>query len=89
LTCCPRDYPDRANIIEYFLAQARAKVGRKSPPDWADYRLATEIFLHHLFEKQHTVAQAIELLDLMCDREEKWITENGKNYSPPVKVPGK
>jgi hypothetical protein len=82
-----KDYPDRSLVVEYFVAQARDKIGRKGPPDWEDYRLATELYLHHLFLNQHSLEQAIELLDRMAAQEEKWIAENGKNYSPPVKMP--
>jgi hypothetical protein len=83
----PKDYPDRTLIVEYFLAQARDKVGRKGPPDWDDYRLATELYLNYLFQKQHKLDDAIDLLDRMAGAEEKWITDNGKNYSPPLKLP--
>jgi hypothetical protein len=83
----PKDYPDRALIVEYFLAQARDKVGRKGPPDWDDYRTATELYLHYLFVNQNSLDHAIQLLDQMAGQEEKWIAENGKNYSPPLKAP--
>jgi hypothetical protein len=87
LDMLPRDYPDRTAIVEYFVTQARERIGRKGPPDWEDYRLATQLYLHHLFLNQQPLDGAIELLDRMATSEEKWITENGKNYSPQLKVP--
>jgi hypothetical protein len=83
----PKDYPDRADVIEYFVALARDKIGRKGPPDWEDYRLATELLMHDLLRRRHTLKQVVELLDRMAAQEQKWIAENGKNYSPPVQMP--
>ncbi len=83
----PKDYPDRANVIEYFVAQARDKIGRKGPPDWEDYRLATELLAYDLLLNQHTLDQTVEVLDRMAAEEQKWISENGKNYTPTVESP--
>ena len=51
------------------------------------YRLATELFIRDLLQNQHTLPHTIELLDRMAAQEEKWITENGKNYTPPLQLP--
>jgi hypothetical protein len=83
----PKDYTDRDIIVEYFLAEAREKIGRKGPPDWEDYRLATELYLHYLFLNQHSLPHAIELLDRMAAQERQWIANNGKNYTPPLTLP--
>lgn len=83
----PQSHPNRSAIIEYYLDQARGKIGRKGPPVWDDYRLATQLYLRQRFQQRMKMNEATNLLDEMACKERDWIIQNGKNYSPPLQVP--
>lgn len=83
----PNKYPYRHCIISMYLDQAQKKIGYKGPPDWADYRLATQLYLSHLLMTRSGSRQAQRLLDQMRDVEIRWIEEHGKRYTPPIDLP--
>jgi hypothetical protein len=87
LDMLPPDYPDRKAIIDFYLQQAQTKVGRKGPPDWPDYRLATHLYVRGLFLEQNRPHEVRRLLDRMAEAERSWLEQNGKKYSPPLEVP--
>lgn len=86
LDMLPLHYAERYPVIEFYLEQARDQIGRKGPPDWGDYSLATKLYIRQLF-LAGKFQQVEPLLKTMAARQAEWIKENGKNYTPPLKVP--
>lgn len=83
----PLDYPHRAQVLSWYLDKAREKIGRKGPPHWQDYRLATKLLMRSLFEDGKSVKEVVVLLDQMAVIERNWILKNGKNYTPNLVIP--
>lgn len=87
LDMLPQDHPDRQQVIQQFVREAQERIGRKGPPDWPDYRLATQLYVHRLFQMQHHPEQVRRMLDAMAEQEREWIIRNRNKYSPPLELP--
>lgn len=87
LDMLPRGYPNRKVIIDHYLRQAQKKIGRQGPPNWRDYRLATQLYTRELLLQHHNPGEIQRLLDQMAELERTWIRKKGRAYSPPLTVP--
>lgn len=83
----PENHPDRKTVIDYYTQQARNRIGRKGPPNWEDYRLATKLYMRELILERQRPQQVQHLLDRMVECECQWIRTNGKKYTPPLTMP--
>ncbi len=87
LDMLPANHPNRKAVIDYYLHQAQQRVGRRGPPDWPDYRLATQLYVYELFLDQHRPEEVQVLLDQMASAERSWLLQNRSKYTPPLEVP--
>lgn len=85
----PQDYPNRHDILAWYMEQAYKKNGQYSNRnnDWINYRTATRLFFTDLLSNPDTAGQVDLLLPVMRQAEIEWIRNNGGNYSPPVELP--
>jgi hypothetical protein len=83
----PADYPCRDSIVSHYLNQAQNKFGRGNSPQWQDYRMATQIYIHQMFVNGASPKTVQCLLDQMAEAERQWIITNGKRYNPPLELP--
>jgi hypothetical protein len=84
----PPDYPDRDDIMEYYLDVADSLIGRqRCAPDYPSYRLATKIYLLDLFKAGAGEQKVQKLIDAMALRDVQWIETYGVASSPEVPMP--
>jgi hypothetical protein len=89
----PTDWPRRPWLclpdyaLCHYLSLARQGGGKTGPPDWAEYREATRLWVRGLILQRRPAQEIILELDRMAAEERSWILQHGANYNPPLTLP--
>jgi hypothetical protein len=73
LDMLPSGLPHRQQVLEHYLAVARAEVGPQPAPEWLDYRLATVYYVNDQLRAGVPRAQLVRLLDAMAANEQRFL----------------